>query len=309
MSVDVVIVNWNSGSLIVDCLNSLLDCGDEISNIILVDNASTDGSYELIVKNYRNVIFVSNKKNFGFAKACNIGAALAQNEYILFLNPDTKVFRGSISKSLFFMQQPENYSIGAVGIKLRDGTGKVARSSCRFPAISSLVCHSVGLDRLLPRTGYLMNDWDHMDSRNVDHVIGAFYLIRRRIFEKLNGFDERFFVYLEDLDLSLRIRNLGYKVFYLSEAEAYHVGGGTSSRVKALRLFYSLRSRLIYANKHFPPLGRVPIFAATLFVEPFIRIFSSALNLKFLESVEAIKGFWNLYRWMPSLFKKNNESL
>lgn len=98
---------------------------------------------------------------------------------------------------------------------------------------------------------HFMQDFDHCSSREVDHVIGAFFLVRRSVFEQLKGFDERYFVYLEDLDFSLRARKAGWKTYYLADATAYHKGGGTSEQVKAHRLFYSLRSRMIYGFRHF----------------------------------------------------------
>ena len=117
-----------------------------------------------------------------------------------------------------------------------------------------------------------MNEWDHTSSQDVDHVMGAFYLIRTPLFQQLHGFDERFFVYLEDLDLSWRVREAGHEIHFLSEVQAFHKGGGSSERVKAARLFYSLRSRNLFGFKHFHWFAATLLMAGTLVIEPFARI-------------------------------------
>lgn len=303
--ISLVIVNWNSGTLLKDCLKSVSQSDfKEDYEIIVVDNFSSDGS-ELIVEDIESAHLIRAKSNLGFGKACNLGALQAKGDYLLFLNPDAAVTNDSLSKCLSFMEGSDNSVYGAIGVKLVDTNGHIAKSSCRLPTPSSMFFHSIGIDRLFPKAGYFMTDWDHKDSREVEHVIGAFYLIRQEVFEKLNGFDERFFVYLEDLDLSLRVKSLGYKIYYLAEAEAFHVGGGTSNKVKALRLFYSTRSRLLYVNKHFSFLASALIFVTTLFVEPIMRVLLSALKFEFAGVAETLKGYYYLYRWLPSLFKKN----
>jgi len=144
-----------------------------------------------------------------------------------------------------------------------------------------------------------MAEWDHGQTRYVDHVIGAFYLVRRETFNALGGFDERFFVYLEDLDFSLRARQAGWFSVYLVDARAFHAGGGTSRQVKASRLFYSLRSRLLYAFKHFNALAATAVLIATLVMEPLSR---SALALA-RRSRPALNETWAAYgmlwRWVP----------
>jgi hypothetical protein len=111
-----------------------------------------------------------------------------------------------------------------------------------------------------------MREWDHLNSRIVDHVTGAFLLMRRTIFQKLNGFDPAFFMYLEDVDLSLRAARLGLTSYYEADVQAFHRGGGTSSKVRADRLFYSLRSRSIYFAKHFSR-GAIFLVTAAIFFE------------------------------------------
>jgi GT2 family glycosyltransferase len=144
-----------------------------------------------------------------------------------------------------------------------------------------------------------MMDWDHKETRVVDHVIGAFFLIRRGVFWSVGGFDERFFLYLEDLDLSLRLRQAGYSAVFLAEARAFHEGGGTSSTVKATRLYYSLHSRLQYAFKHFTALGALIVLLSTLLVEPCTRIVLALARASWADAVNTIRGYLMLARELP----------
>jgi len=146
-----------------------------------------------------------------------------------------------------------------------------------------------------------MTDWDHSVNRDVDHVIGAFYLIRRHAFETVGGFDERFYVYLEDLDLSKRIYDNGWKIRYLAEANCYHKGGGTSESVKATRLFYFLRSKILYGFKHLKPVSAFILLTATLVVEPLTRLVFSHTSPAGM--VNVCKAFLRLYKGLPGILK------
>lgn len=207
------------------------------------------------------------------------------------------------------MEEPANRGVGICGAQLIDESGKVSRSCARFPSVTGFLAHAVGLDRVFPRVGHFMAEWDHLTNRQVDHVIGAFFCVRRELFEGVQGFDERFFVYLEDLDFSCRAHKAGWQSFYLADAQAFHAGGGTSNQVKAKRLFYSLRSRLLYAFKHFSFPAALMVLATTLLLEPLAR---SALALA-RRSLSGLKETWGGYRmlwaWVPKwLFKNETRS-
>src|SRR5205823_7218964 len=135
-------------------------------------------------------------------------------------------------------------SIGIAGIQLLDADGRIARTCARFPTPGRFFSKMLGLDTILPAAfaPHFMVEWDHNHNREVDQVMGAFFLVRRSVFEALGGFDERFFVYFEEVDFSLRARKLGWRTFYLSVAQAYHWGSGPVTKpAQATRLFYSLR--------------------------------------------------------------------
>jgi N-acetylglucosaminyl-diphospho-decaprenol L-rhamnosyltransferase len=276
-SLDVICVNWNSGGQLAACLASLARVSREgftLGRVVVVDNASSDGSAESLAFPTLPLEVIANDTNRGFAAGCNQGARGSRSDYLLFLNPDTVVEPDSVARPLAVLESAEGRDIGICGIQLANDQGVVARTCTRFPSAGAMVAASVGLDRLVPPryTGVFMNHWDHLDSRTVDHVIGAFYLVRRELFETLGGFDEGYFVYFEDLDFSLRARKAGWRSFYLASARAYHRGGGSSEQVKAERLLYLLRSRLHYARRHFGWMGAFAVTLATAVVEPITRV-------------------------------------
>jgi len=257
MQVSVIIVNWNAGSQLADCVISIAQYHHGlVSSVIIIDNASTDDSLAQ-VETLPNLPFqlqiVRNHDNRGFGAACNQGAALASSAYLLFLNPDTRLFEDSLTKPIDFMQQPSNSGIGICGIRLIDEEGITSTSAARFPTLRVMAGKILGLTKLFPSVfpAHLMTSSDLRENSSVDQVIGAFFLIRKNVFDRCGGFDERFFVYFEEVDLSLRAKQLGYSSYFLSEVSAFHKGGGCSERVKAARLFYSLRSRILYAQKHY----------------------------------------------------------
>lgn len=302
--IDVVIVNWNSGDQVLQCVSSIGQGGDnDLARIIVVDNGSTDGSEKLLLP-LTGVELIKAGRNLGFGKACNLGARHGIAEYILFLNPDAAVFPASLQSVLDYMERSDNQNVGVCGVQLKDEHGEISRSCTRFPTVSGFLAHTVGLDHFIPKLGHFMREWDHASDRSVDHVIGAFYLIRREIFEQLQGFDERFFVYLEDLDLSRRVKAKGWRIEFLSNIQAFHKGGGTSDQIKARRLFYSQRSKIIYSYKHFGYLGATSILLSTLLLEPLSRTAISILR----GSLSSIKETWIAYglliSWLPGwIFK------
>ena len=296
MLISIIIVNWNAGHQIMDCLQSIKftkQDGLKDFEIIIIDNGSTDKSLEFVDQLNFPVHIIKNKLNLGFSVACNQGAKVSTGDYLLFLNPDTIFFDNSLSIPFNYMERKDNQNVGIVGIQLLDEFNQISKSCARFPSPSLLMAQILGVN-YLPGFGHLnthMSNWAHDKTETVDHVIGAFYLIRRPLFETLGGFDERFFVYLEDLDLSLRALQEGYRSVYLTEAQAFHAGGGTSNQVKARRLFYSLRSRLLYAFKHFTILGAIAVLLATLFVEPLTRSVLALLR----RSWSGLTETWNAY--------------
>lgn len=307
---DIITVNWNSGTQLKECIESLQKT--ELSNCILnkvvvVDNDSKDNSLELVKDlNYEKLEIIKNSDNLGFGKACNIGAKNSQSDFLLFLNPDAMVYEDTFLKLLDYIEQNDTNDVAVYGVQLIGDDEKVQRTCARFPSLWNMLVRSSGLNKINKKIfkTYAMNDWNHDDTKEVDHVIGAFYLIDRKIFEKIKGFDERYFVYIEDLDLSKRVKDRGYKTIFVSEVQAYHKGGGTSEQVRAKRLFYSTRSRLIYGFKHFGFFKGLFLMFFTFIFEPLTRTAFSLIKGKYSEILENFKGFYMLYLDSFSIVKQ-----
>jgi hypothetical protein len=304
---DIVIVNWNSGRYLAECIESIRAFGgDRLGEVIVVDNGSTDGSLSLgSCKLSLEVIRTG--ENLGFARACNLGSMRGRSPYILFLNPDARLMGGTMERALAFMDGPAADRIGICGVRLIGEHGQTQRHCARFPSWRGYFGKIFNLDTLIPGVfpPIFMREFDHLSSRRVDHVMGAFFLVRRSLFAALGGFDERFFVYLEDLDFSLRAKQAGWSAWYLADAAAFHKGGGTSERVKAMRLFYSIRSRLQYVLKHFSRTQAVAVVGATLLVEPFARLLRAALRGSGAEATDTVRGYAMVWRNLPPLLSRN----
>ena len=302
MLFSIVIVNWNSGSYLRHCISSIAMSSKEllsISEVIVVDNASVDDSTLGIEGLGITVRVVNNDINVGFASACNQGAQNATGQYFLFLNPDAALYPKTLEICLTFMRDPANSRVGICGVQLLDSAGHVSRSCARFPSVVRFVAMSAGIDRIFPLRGITMREWDHTCTREVDQVIGAFFLVRRELFVALAGFDERFFVYFEEVDFSRRARMAGWASVYLVAAQAFHAGGGTTNQIKARRLYFSWRSRLIYSFNHFSWGGAIIVLVTTLLVEPFARTALALAHSSWSGLRETWTGYFMLLYWLP----------
>ena len=307
-SISIIIVNWNSANQLAECLASFTAAVKDtfrIERVVVVDNASTDRSADGLRAAGLPLSVIQNPVNRGFAVACNQGANGSQAAYLLFLNPDTRLFPDSLAKPLAFMEVPQNRQIGIVGVQLVDADGRVNRTCARFPVSGRIFSKMLGLDRALPSVfpSHFMTEWDHQTSREVDQVMGAFFLVRRSMFEALGGFDERFFLYFEEVDLAVRGRAAGWQTFYLSDAQAFHRGGGGSERVTPTRLFYSLRSRIQYAYKHFGWWPATGVLLGTLALEPAARVASGLARGSISEVKATVRAYAMLLRAISEIVR------
>ncbi|WP_310489661.1 glycosyltransferase family 2 protein [Chamaesiphon sp. VAR_69_metabat_338] len=307
-SVSIVTINWNSAHQLRECLESLvkIDCQEfKLDKVIVVDNASTDRSIDGLEHLDLPLHIIRNSVNQGFGAACNQGAAISNSDYLLFLNPDTRVSQDSIGRSVTFMEESSHQKVGVVGVQLIDEHGQVQRNCVRFPSTLTFCCNILGIDKILKNhlTSYKMTEWDHENTQKVDQIMGAFYLIRGELFQRLEGFDERFFVYFEDLDLSYRVHKLGWSSYYLADVRSFHKGGGTSENVKSTRLFYFVRSRILYAYKHFNLLQATTIALASLSIEPVTRIIFALLKRSIPQAKETIFGYAKIFKSLKSIAK------
>lgn len=288
-TLDIVIVNWNTGTYLRDCLRSVADSERtrfELGKIVVVDNASTDDSLDAVDSSSLPLQIHRNDVNRGFGAACNQGARECSSDFLLLLNPDTRVFPDTIDTTVGFMLEPANAGVGICGGRMVNDDGSDEFSCWRFPTFWIWAAKITGLAHAFPRWIQLQRMTNDEVGGNgvVDQVIGAFNLIRRPVFDALGGFDERFFVYLEDVDLAFRARRLGYTSYFLADVPIYHAGRVSSEQVRGKRLFYLLRSRTEYARKHWPRWQAAVLAALILGVEFPVRWVIAAVRGRRVEA-------------------------
>ncbi|HKJ34531.1 MAG TPA: glycosyltransferase family 2 protein [Balneolales bacterium] len=236
MDLSVCIVNWNTKSLLKQCLKSIYSRTQGIKfEIIIVDNASWDGSVEMLKKEFPHCKVIESNINMGFSKGNNLAIKHARGRYVLFLNPDTELRTNALSGMVKFLENNQPY--GAVGCKLLNKDLSIQLTCARsFPTPFREFCFLSFLDRIFLRSKIFesteMRYWDHQKSKEVDCLSGACVMTRRKVLEQIGGFDESFFMYGEDIEFCYRIRNNGMNIFYLAEEEIIHYSGASSSQIK-----------------------------------------------------------------------------
>ena len=227
------------------CLESVCTAlqGHE-GEIIVVDNASQEGCAEMIRDRFPQAQLIANKSNTGFSKAVNLGVKQASGEYILILNPDSILPEESLVEVLRYSEKQEN--LGAVGCRFIDGSGTLLPECKRnFPRVQSAIFKLLGIN-----WGYYADHLDEREAGEVDVLTGAFMFMKRELFEKMNGFDERFFMFGEDIDLSYRINLAGYKNHYCGNVTMIHFKGESSVKDLAyMKHFYGALQ--IFYLKHY----------------------------------------------------------
>lgn len=257
-SIHIVIVNWNTGSYLRECLESVEAAshdGVELVRVTVVDNASEDGSADGLDDLDLPLQVLRNSENIGFGAGCNQGAADSEADYVLFLNPDTRLTPDTLAVVTSFMDREEAAHVGICGVEVLEPDGSPAISCARFPTLRVMFGKMTGLDLVLPRVfpRHHLTPAELAHSRPVDQVIGAFFLVRRDLFARLGGFDARYFVYYEEVDFSLRALGEGFGSYFIKEARISHVENITAILTsQAWMLYHSLRSRRIYARQHWP---------------------------------------------------------
>tara|TARA_B100001105_G_scaffold78927_1_gene62514 strand:+ start:434 stop:1333 length:900 start_codon:yes stop_codon:yes gene_type:complete len=294
MKVSILIVTYQSQDEILECLNSIYKNIEEIDyEIIIIDNASTDNTIKIIKDNFSDIIIVENEKNEGFAYANNKGAKLAKGEFLFFLNPDSVIIENTIEVLLSIYSSDAQNGIVAPQIKNTDGS--IQFSTGRIPTISTTLFEAFGLYLFLPNTlfGY-RNAPSIKSDLNADWVTGACFIVKREFFERLNGFDKNFFLYLEDTDLCLRTKKyLNKNIIYTPQTSVIHMKGKSSKNDSYMSKLSSYRSKLYYHKKHNGYIVYLAFFPAL-----YIAILFKLVSLIFLmRDKEQIKSqFKVLYK-------------
>lgn len=255
MKLSVVIVNYNVQYFLENCLNSVEKAAKGIScEVFVVDNNSVDGSVEMVREKFPSVHLIANKENLGFSKANNQAIRQAKGEYILLLNPDTVVEENTFKTCVDFFDK--HTDAGGLGVKMLDGKGKFLPESKRGLPTPSVAFYKIfGLAQLFPKSkrfgqyhlGHLSKDKNH----EVEILSGAFMMIRKSVLDQIGLLDENFFMYGEDIDLSYRITQAGYKNYYLADTSIIHYKGESTKKSSINYVFVFYKAMAIFARKHF----------------------------------------------------------
>jgi GT2 family glycosyltransferase len=253
MRLSIVIVSWNVCKDLIQCLDSIRKYRPFGKyEVIVVDNASTDETVDIVRIRFPEVMMIVNSDNKGFAAANNQGIEKSQSEYILLLNPDTILHPGSLDLLIDFMDS--NKEVRACGPKLLNADGTIQRSVRHFPTFrGALYRHTAFRFLGIFRKDYkkwLMKDFDHETRKEVDQLMGAALLIRKAVIDRIGGMDERFFMYYEEVDLCYRIQQAGWRIVFVPEALITHLGSRSSGQIPVRKRIMMLTSLLKFFRKH-----------------------------------------------------------
>jgi N-acetylglucosaminyl-diphospho-decaprenol L-rhamnosyltransferase len=262
----VVIVNYNAGEFLDRCVSSVTAAGGDIAvDIVVVDNASRDGSATAAARAHPETRLIENRENRGFAAAANQGVSATDAPFVFLLNPDAEITGGTLAALVKLAR--EHARAGAVGCLVRNPDGTIQPSARRVPRLFEALMHAF-LGPLLPGNrwsrSYTMAEWDRSTEREVEWISGSAMLLRREAFDEVGAFDEGYFMYVEDVDLCTRLRSAGWKVLFSPEVEAVHAIG-VSARGQSRRMAFAHSASIYrYFEKHRAQ-------GAGLLLKPFVR--------------------------------------
>ena len=259
MDVSIVILSWNTRQMLCQCVESVCARTNQINyEIIVVDNASSDGSADAVANQFPQVKLIRNKENFGFARANNIGIRASTGRYVCLINSDVIVQDGCIEKLMEFMDK--NPSVGLAGPRILNPDGGLQVSCRHFPSFWNNLCQVLGFNKLFPKSVFFsepfMKYWSHDEIRKVDALSGCFWMVCRKALDEVGLLDEDFFFYGEDIDWCKRFHKAGWDVVFYPEAAAIHFGGASSSNAPVRFYIEMQKADLHYWRKHHGRLGQ-----------------------------------------------------
>jgi GT2 family glycosyltransferase len=288
----VCIVNWNTRQDLEEALRSVLESNPDLDiEVIVLDNASRDGSADMVGERFPAVTLIQSPDNVGFARGYNRAAGEARGRCLLILNPDTVVQPHALARLVEFMDSHPD--AGAAGSRLLNSDGSLQFSCRRFPTPMAAVLRNTVFGRMLPRNSftrdYLMQDRDHSSTQQVDWVSGAAMCIRREAWDQVGGFDEGYFMYAEDMDLCLRLQQAGWRICYVPEAVIVHRIGRSSDQRPLAMVIQFHRSMARFYRKHYArlwpwglrllPIAGIWLRALLVMVQILVRRLADALRL------------------------------
>lgn len=255
IDMSIVIVNYNSGVLLRDCLSSIYQNTKHVGfEVNIIDNNSSDMSIKLAQEEFKDINLIENKCNIGFAKANNQGIKEARGRYVLLLNPDTIISSEVLASMVNFMDSHKD--IGILGPKILNSDGTLQLSCRSFLNLKTVFfTRDSLLNKVFPNNRYsrkyLLSVWHHNDRREVDWVSGACMMIRKEVFDNIGLMDDNFYMYCEDVDFCYRAKKAGWKVFYLPEVEIIHHAGSCSKGSRYTSIINHHKSMVVFYKKHF----------------------------------------------------------
>jgi hypothetical protein len=292
LDLSIIIVNYNVKEFLQNLIHSIEKASTNLTKeIIIIDNASDDGSVEFIKEKFPQIKLIANQTNLGFGKANNIGLKQAAGKYILLINPDTLVAEDTFEKMIKFFESNKN--VGLAGCKILNPDGSL-QLACRrsFPGPWTSFTKVTGLSTLFPKSKifarYNLTYLDENKSYEVDAISGSFMMMRKEVYEKVGGFDEQFFMYGEDLDLCYRIQKAGYKVFYVHSTQIIHYKGESTKRssIDETKVFYSAMH--LFVKKHLSTSFLVGLILRSAI---FVRSILAFIGVRKLIVISAILDF------------------
>jgi len=304
-NISILIVNTNEGSVLLRCLEAIYrDRNSSHFHVFVGDNASTDGSINNVNAKYPDVKIIHNSRNIGFTGANNKLITESKSEFVLFLNPDAFVQGDAITQlSQYLIQNP---SVGVVGPKLLNNDGSLQLVDMRYPCWQTPFIDSISLKRAfgkdpIPRK-ITQRFYNAKEPIEVDWVMGSCLMTRRSILEDVGCFDERYFIYFEDVDLCYRIKKKGWKLFYFPFCEVIHLGGTGLALYNSRKIFEIHRSEMKFFQKYYPPIMTSFLIIGIIF-KSIIRIFQ--WQIAFLDfsqfSLDKMNGYLRVVRYFINI--------
>lgn len=310
LRLSVIIVSYNVYPFLDNCLRSVRQALQQIDGeIIVVDNASVDGTAQLVRQHFPDVRLIANHDNRGFARANNQGIVAAKGEFILLLNPDTIVSEDTFSTCIQFMELHPD--AGAIGVKMLDGTGRFLPESKRgLPTLSASFMKMTGLYRLFPRSAkwnqYYEGQIGENETATIEVLCGAFMFMRKVTLEKSGYLDEDFFMYGEDIDLSYRITQSGYKIYYLPTTSIIHYKGESTRKSSLNYILTFYQAMLIFTQKHPEFSGQKVLIQLAIYFHGLIQLLKQNITrwwpvvmdaLLISSSFFIVSKVWAVYRY------------
>lgn len=302
MKLSIIIVNYNVKHFLEQCLYSIERAIDNIdAEVFVVDNASSDGSVEMLREKFAWVNLIASQTNLGFSKGNNVAIQQARGEYVLLLNPDTVVDEDTFHKCLAFMDGRS--MAGALGVRMIDGKGNFLPESKRgLPTPSVAFYKTFGLSAIFKKSKifnrYHLGFLPEGETNEVEILSGAFMFIRKEVLDEIGLLDETFFMYGEDIDLSYRIIKAGYKNYYFADTTIIHYKGESTRKgsLNYVKVFYN--AMIIFARKHYSgnKSGVFSLFInLAIFFRGFLTVLANLFSSSYLFIIDAILGFGGLY--------------